>query len=69
MNRKRKSAIVAELSRMSRAGWANARPEEYQALERELRCLCGAARPGDWTAGVHHGAHRCARVISPKKDR
>jgi hypothetical protein len=27
-------------------------------------CLCGAAKHGQWTAGVHHGAHRCARVVS-----
>lgn len=27
-------------------------------------CLCGAARAGSWTAGVHHGFHRCARVIT-----
>lgn len=29
------------------------------------RCLCGAARAGEWTGrGVHHEAHRCARVVS-----
>ena len=28
------------------------------------RCLCGASRPGLWTAGVHHGVHCCARVVS-----
>lgn len=29
------------------------------------RCLCGASTVGGWTGqGVHHGAHRCARVIS-----
>ena len=28
------------------------------------RWLCGASRPGLWTAGTHHGAHRCARVVS-----
>jgi hypothetical protein len=27
-------------------------------------CLCGEAWPDAWTAGVHHGAHRCARVIT-----
>ena len=27
------------------------------------RCLCGASHPGLWTAGTHHGAHRCARVV------
>ena len=30
----------------------------------ETLCLCGAASPGEWTAGVHHGTHRCARVIT-----
>jgi hypothetical protein len=28
------------------------------------RCLCGASRVGNWTTGVHHGAHRCARVVT-----
>ena len=28
------------------------------------RCLCGAALVGEWTAGTHHQAHRCARVIT-----
>lgn len=29
------------------------------------RCLCGASTVGGWTGqGVHHGAHRCARVIN-----
>ena len=28
------------------------------------RCLCGASHLDGWTAGVHHGAHRCARVVS-----
>lgn len=27
-------------------------------------CLCGGAEPGAWTAGVHHGVHRCARVVT-----
>jgi len=26
-------------------------------------CLCGAAQHGEWTAGVHHQKHRCARVV------
>jgi hypothetical protein len=29
-----------------------------------MKCLCGASVPGAWTAGVHHGAHRCARVVT-----
>jgi hypothetical protein len=34
------------------------------------RCLCGAARVGAWTgAGVHHGARRCARVVTPRAGR
>jgi hypothetical protein len=28
------------------------------------KCLCGAATVDAWTAGVHHGLHRCARVIT-----
>jgi hypothetical protein len=27
-------------------------------------CLCGAASVGDWTAGKHHGLHKCAHVIT-----
>jgi hypothetical protein len=37
VSRKRKSEIVRWLSEMSRNGWANARIEDYQPLERELR--------------------------------
>jgi hypothetical protein len=37
--RQRRSAIIAELSRLSRDGWANARPCDYQPLEAELRAL------------------------------
>jgi hypothetical protein len=29
-----------------------------------MTCLCGAATDGAWTAGVHHGARRCARVVT-----
>jgi hypothetical protein len=35
----RRSAIVAELSRLSRNGWANARREDWEPLERELHQL------------------------------
>lgn len=38
---KRRSALIAELSRLSRDGWAHARPEDYQPLEAELRTLEG----------------------------
>jgi hypothetical protein len=38
-NAKRRSAIIAELSRLSRDGWANALPCDYEPLERELRAL------------------------------
>lgn len=34
--RKRRRELIAELSRLSRNGWAGARPEDYQPLEREL---------------------------------
>ena len=34
--RKRRSEITTELSRLSRNGWANAKPADYQPLEREL---------------------------------
>lgn len=33
---KRRRELIAELSRLSRNGWAHARPEDYQPLEREL---------------------------------
>jgi hypothetical protein len=35
----RRSVIVAELSKLSRNGWANARPVDYQPLEAELRAI------------------------------
>jgi hypothetical protein len=38
-NRKRKSDIIRALSDLSRNGWANARPEDYEPLEAELRKL------------------------------
>jgi hypothetical protein len=34
---KRKTAIIAELSNLSRNGWANAKSVDYAPLERELR--------------------------------
>lgn len=37
--RARRSAIIAELSRLSRNGWANARPCDYEPLEAELRSI------------------------------
>lgn len=33
---RRRGEIVQELSRISRNGWQNARPEDYKPLEREL---------------------------------
>lgn len=33
---KRRSVIIAELSRLSRDGWRGARPEDYRPLEAEL---------------------------------
>lgn len=33
----RAAIIRSELVRMSRDGWKNAKPEDYQPLERELR--------------------------------
>jgi hypothetical protein len=38
-DRKRRTFIIAELCRLSRDGWANARPCDYQALEAELSGL------------------------------
>lgn len=35
----RKSAIIAELSRLSKDGWAKAKPEDYEPLEAELKTL------------------------------
>jgi hypothetical protein len=37
--RKRRSAIIAELCRLSRGGWANACPGDYLPLEAELAAL------------------------------
>jgi hypothetical protein len=36
---RRRSAIIAELSRLSRDGWSNARPCDYEPLESELANL------------------------------
>lgn len=33
---KRRSEIIRQLSELSRNGWENARPSDYQPLEREL---------------------------------
>jgi hypothetical protein len=38
-NAKRRSAIIQELARLSRNGWADALPCDYEPLERELREL------------------------------
>jgi hypothetical protein len=36
---------------------------EAEEARQSRRCLCGIATVGAWTGqGVHHGAHRCARV-------
>jgi hypothetical protein len=32
-------------------------------MTRGRRCLCGMAKPGDWTDGIHHGQYRCAKVV------
>lgn len=37
--RKRRTAIIAELCHLSRNGWANAKPCDYEALEAELELL------------------------------
>jgi hypothetical protein len=37
--KKRRSAIIRELSNLSKNGWNNARPEDYLPLESELRAL------------------------------
>lgn len=36
---KRKAVILKSLSDLSRDGWANARPEDYKPLEKELESL------------------------------
>lgn len=51
INRTRRSAILGELAKLSRNGWAGARPEDYQPLEQELARLDqrAAIRDGnDW---------------------
>lgn len=40
--KKRRSAIINELSRLSRDGWRNARPRDYLPLERELAAIARA---------------------------
>jgi hypothetical protein len=40
----RAHAIIRELTRMSRNGWAGAKPCDYRPLERELRQLNAKAR-------------------------
>lgn len=35
----RRSQIIATLSELSKHGWANALPEDYEPLEKELRQL------------------------------
>jgi hypothetical protein len=35
-----------------------------EQAEGAMKCLCGASTVGAWTAGNHHGLHRCARVIT-----
>ncbi len=36
MTKQRRSLLIGELCRLSRNGWANARPEDYQPIEAEL---------------------------------
>ena len=46
--------------------WTPVREEDawFIAKREPKACACGAACPGDWTAGTHHGVHKCARVIT-----
>jgi hypothetical protein len=37
--RKHRTAIIKILSDLSRGGWQNARPQDYQPLEAELRLI------------------------------
>lgn len=39
VQRQRRSFLIKELSDLSRNGWANARPEDYIPLEKELAAL------------------------------
>jgi hypothetical protein len=41
MKRSRRSEIIRQLCELSRNGWANARPCDYEPLERELREIEG----------------------------
>lgn len=41
---RRRRAIVTELSRLSRNGWSDARPNDYLPLESELRAIRGDKR-------------------------
>jgi hypothetical protein len=38
-NQKRRSEIIRELCELSRLGWQNAKPCDYEPLEKELREL------------------------------
>lgn len=39
----------------------NGRRDAWTQLD---ACLCRNSKPETWTAGVHHGVHRCARVVT-----
>jgi hypothetical protein len=41
--KQRRTAIIKALSDLSRNGWANARPYDYEPLEAELRKLAPVA--------------------------
>ena len=43
-DRKRLSLIIAELCKLSRNGWRNARPVDYQPLEKEFHELVAKGR-------------------------
>lgn len=54
---------VAARDPAERSRWINLRSDrDFEILKQ--RCFCGGAFVGDWTAGNHHDAHRCARVIT-----
>jgi hypothetical protein len=46
--RQRRRQIVRELSQLSRDGWRDAKPCDYEPLERELRMLGGIPPYEGW---------------------
>jgi hypothetical protein len=46
--------------------WTGGQEEDAWFIKKKpsVSCCCGFGSPGDWSAGKHHGVHRCAEVIT-----